>query len=81
MDSFPTYCPVRRTAACVQLRVQGTISTKKKKQRKLKRVQAAVKRAERREEGGRQENFAALQLLHDPQVRHTPRATAGVVCS
>ena len=49
--------------------VQGTASTRKRKQRKLKRVQAAVKKAERREEGGRHESFAALQLLHDPQVR------------
>lgn len=48
---------------------QGTLSTKKRKQKKIKRMVAAVKRAERREEGGRQESFAALQLLHDPQAR------------
>lgn len=30
--------------------------------------QAAVKRAERKQEGARHESFAALQLLHDPQV-------------
>ncbi|KAL4448816.1 hypothetical protein ABPG77_007533 [Micractinium sp. CCAP 211/92] len=46
---------------------KGTTSSKKKKQKKLKRVQAAVKRAERKQEGARHESFAALQLLHDPQ--------------
>lgn len=46
---------------------KGTNSSKKKKQKKLKRVQAAVKRAERKQEGARHESFAALQLLHDPQ--------------
>ncbi|KAL4422877.1 hypothetical protein ABPG75_009074 [Micractinium tetrahymenae] len=46
---------------------KGTTSSKKKKQKKLKRVQAAVKRAERKQEGTRHESFAALQLLHDPQ--------------
>lgn len=39
------------------------------KQKKLKRVQAAVKRQARKEEGSKHESFAALQLLHDPQVR------------
>lgn len=38
-------------------------------QKKLKRVQAAVKRQARKEDGSKHESFAALQLLHDPQVR------------
>ena len=46
---------------------KGTIASKKRKQRKLKRAMASVKRATRREEGHGQESFAALQLLHDPQ--------------
>ncbi|KAI7837441.1 hypothetical protein COHA_008699 [Chlorella ohadii] len=46
---------------------KGTVSSKKKKQKKLKRVQAAVKRQARKEEGSKHESFAALQLLHDPQ--------------
>jgi protein SDA1 len=48
----------------------GTVSSKKKKQRKIARVQAAVRRAERRASGGGgagADSFAALQLLHDPQ--------------
>ncbi|KAL4857462.1 hypothetical protein ACK3TF_002330 [Chlorella vulgaris] len=46
---------------------KGTNSSKKKKQKKLKRVQASVKRQQRKEDGTRHETFAALQLLHDPQ--------------
>lgn len=46
---------------------KGTLATKKKKQKKLARVKAAVQRAERRREGAHTESFAALQLLHDPQ--------------
>lgn len=46
---------------------KGTTSSKKKKQKKLKRVQMAVKKQERRNEGTRNETFAALQLLNDPQ--------------
>lgn len=46
---------------------KGTSASKKRKQKKLKRVMASVKRATRREEGSGQESFAALQLLHDPQ--------------
>lgn len=46
---------------------KGTISTKKRKQKKLKRVQAAVAKAGRRRGGVQAESFAALQLLHDPQ--------------
>ena len=46
---------------------KGTRATKKKKQKKLARVKAAVQRAERRREGAHTESFAALQLLHDPQ--------------
>ena len=47
----------------------GTTSSKKKKQAKLKRVVASLKRTARRERGGVSEGFAAIQLLHDPQVR------------
>ena len=46
----------------------GTTSSKKKKQAKLKRVVASMKRTARRERGGASEGFAAIQLLHDPQV-------------
>lgn len=47
---------------------QGTPSSKKKKMAKLKRVMATVKRQERREKSDASANFAAIQLLHDPQV-------------
>ncbi len=50
------------------------------KQKKLKRVQAAVKRQARKEEGSKHESFAALQLLHDPQVRRIGGITAAVGC-
>ena len=46
----------------------GTTSSKKKKQAKLKRAMASVKRAAKRERSATVEGFAALQLLHDPQV-------------
>ncbi len=48
--------------------LKGTRSSKKKKQAKLKRVMATVKRAERKDVDRGQEGFAALHLLHDPQV-------------
>ena len=47
---------------------QGTNSSKRKKAAKLKRVMHAVKKHERREAGFVSESFAAMQLLHDPQV-------------
>lgn len=47
---------------------QGTNSSKKKKAAKLKRAMQAVKKAERRQAGSVSESFAAMQLLHDPQV-------------
>lgn len=49
--------------------MQGTNSSKRKKAAKLKRVMQAVKKHERREAGYVSESFAAIQLLHDPQVR------------
>ena len=49
--------------------VQGTVSSKKKKMAKLKRVMAQVKKQDRREKRNTDQNFAAIQLLHDPQVR------------
>ncbi len=53
---------------CVCVSSQGTRSSKRKKQAKLKRVMATVKKAERKEEAKGTEGFAALQLIHDPQV-------------
>lgn len=57
----------------VHMLVQGTRSSRRKKQAKIKRVMATVKKAEKREAGKggafQQETFAALHLLHDPQVR------------
>jgi protein SDA1 len=53
---------------------QGTRSSKKRKQAKIKRVMATVKKAERKEAAGadgvsaQQGSFAAMHLLHDPQV-------------
>ena len=47
----------------------GTTASKKKKQAKLKRAMASVKRAAKRERNATVDGFAALQLLHDPQVR------------
>ena len=49
--------------------VQGTNSSKKKKKNKLKRVMQTVKKHERRSADKHQEAFAAMQLLHDPQVQ------------
>ena len=48
--------------------MQGTVSSKKKKMAKLKRVMAQVKKQDRREKRNTDRNFAAIQLLHDPQV-------------
>ena len=48
--------------------VQGTVSSKKKKMAKLKRVMAQVKKQDRREKRDTDQNFAAIQLLQDPQV-------------
>lgn len=48
---------------------QGTVSSKKKKVAKLKRVMATVKRASKKDKAGHVESFAAVQLLHDPQVQ------------
>ena len=44
------------------------MSSKKKKMAKLKRVMAQVKKQDRREKRNTDQNFAAIQLLHDPQV-------------
>ena len=48
--------------------LQGTKSSKKKKQAKLKRVMATVKRQARKENSNPHDSFAAVQLLNDPQV-------------
>ncbi|GIM11976.1 hypothetical protein Vretimale_15407, partial [Volvox reticuliferus] len=49
---------------------KGTRSSKKKKQAKLKRVMATVKKAARKggAAGSGAESFAAIHLLHDPQT-------------
>ncbi len=47
---------------------QGTKSSKRKKQAKLKRVMATVKKQERRDAASTNESFAAVHLLHDPQA-------------
>ena len=52
------------------LSLQGTISSKKKKQAKLKRVMGALRKNARKERGTGAESFAAVQLLNDPQVRY-----------
>lgn len=59
--------------------VQGTNSSKRKKAAKLKRVMHAVKKHERREAGFVSESFAAMQLLHDPQVRPRPRGARSLL--
>lgn len=48
--------------------LQGTKSSKKKKQAKLKRVMATVKKQARKENSNPHDSFAAVQLLNDPQV-------------
>ena len=48
--------------------MQGTATSKKKKQAKLQRAMAAVKRQARREASAVAEGFAAVHLLHDPQA-------------
>ena len=50
------------------LSLQGTLSSKKKKQAKLKRVMGALRKNARKERGTGAESFAAVQLLNDPQV-------------
>lgn len=51
--------------------LQGTLSSKKKKQAKLKRVMGALRKNARKERGTGAESFAAVQLLNDPQVRYS----------
>ena len=46
----------------------GTVSSKKKKEKKLARVRRSVAKAARKGSAGAGEGFAAIQLLHDPQV-------------
>jgi protein SDA1 len=53
----------------VRPRTQGTRSSKRKKQAKIKRALHTVKKAAKRGEESTSESFAALHLLHDPQVR------------
>ncbi len=63
--------PADQASFALLLRVfhlQGTRSSKKKKQAKLKRVMATVKKANKKGEGSGAESFAAIHLLHDPQT-------------
>lgn len=63
-------CMIEKAWLIPQLTVwQGTPSSKKKKMARLKRVMATVKKQERREKADSSQGFAAIQLLHDPQVR------------
>ena len=48
---------------------KGTTASKKKKQAKLKRVMNTLRKTSKGEDAAKRESFAALQLLHDPQVR------------
>ena len=52
--------------------MQGTASSKRKKMAKLKRVMAQVKKQDRRKRRDTDQNFAAIQLLQDPQVDLRP---------
>ena len=62
------------SSACLSARsvllLQGTKSSKKKKQAKLKRVMATVKKQARKESANPHDSFAAVQLLNDPQVSY-----------
>ena len=51
---------------------QGTTSSKKKKQAKLKRVMATVKKQAKKDAANPHDSFAAVQLLNDPQVHRRP---------
>jgi hypothetical protein len=64
----PSMPPSSHRKLTADSRAQGTNSSKKKKGHKLKRAMQAVKKAERRQAGSVSESFAAMQLLHDPQV-------------
>lgn len=48
--------------------LQGTLSTKKKKQRKLKRLFGTLEKAKRKGQARPEDSFAAMQLLRDPQT-------------
>jgi protein SDA1 len=47
--------------------MQGTLSTRKKKKRKLKRMMGTLEKAKRKGQSRPEDSFAAMQLLHDPQ--------------
>lgn len=70
-------CPSRLTGDSLLIRsklvpapsTQGVSRTKAKKQAKLKRQMASIRKAGRREEGNNGEaRFAAMQLVNDPQA-------------
>ena len=75
MDGFPSLSHGAFPGSRLQLHyilhhcpLQGTRSSKKKKERKLNRVMGTVKKATRKGQESHSESFAALHLLHDPQV-------------
>ena len=57
-------CPLTACIWCLQ----GTLASKKKKKAKLARVVSTLKRRARQGKAQQQHSFAALQLIHDPQV-------------
>ena len=69
-DSSPIWIPVPdvRAVSCPPS-LAGVTRTKKKKQEKLKRQIASIRRATKKEEGaGGEARFAAMQLINDPQA-------------
>ena len=58
---------------------KGTVSSKRKKAAKLKRVMAAVKKQQRKSSRNF-DNFAAIQLLHDPQVPYSLLCLPNAFC-
>lgn len=67
-DPMPPLIAPCAPRPCIAAPPQGTSSSKKKKQAKLQRALAAVKKQARREAAAVHEGFAAVHLLHDPQV-------------
>ena len=69
-DSSPIWIPVPdvRAVSCPPS-LAGVTRTKKKKQEKLKRQIASIRRATKKEEGaGGEARVAAMQLINDPQA-------------
>ncbi|DBB17096.1 TPA: hypothetical protein ACH3X3_014180 [Trebouxia sp. C0006] len=64
-DDFKAVQPSK--AEVYKANSKGTKSSKKKKQAKLKRVMATVKKQAKKENANPHDSFAAVQLLNDPQ--------------